>query len=180
MGFRISMSLPVSEVKILEKKLKTIGETLDRKTRLRILKTPVKNILVKAAARRAPKAKKVLIRKNWKGKETARYSPGNLKRSLKALQFRKSWNAFAGPRYFRARRGKNGQFKENPASRGNFNSNTKVDGWYAHFLNFGTRKGIKKSLFMWRAAKAVGAKLKNEIIRRTDARIKRVIKKKKL
>lgn len=59
------------------------------------------------------------------GRKVATYYPGNLKRSFKTLTFRRSAAIFIGPKLDKA--GSKGDFKGN-----------RTDGYYAHFVEFGT------------------------------------------
>ncbi len=78
--------------------------------------------LVKAMQEKAPVANRTLYRyKN--GKRVASYSPGNLKRSIKKLEhFRSKKAVFVGPEIMPRGKGKS-----------DF-SGSKVDGWYAQFV----------------------------------------------
>lgn len=60
------------------------------------------------------------------GKITASYYPGNLIRSIRRLNFRRSSAAYVGPKINKG------------SSSGVFGRGNRVDGWYAHFQEFGT------------------------------------------
>lgn len=101
---------------------------------------------------------------NGRGVRVATYKPGNLARSVKALSLRRLKRSLhIGPKI-----AKNGK--------GNFASNTKVDGYYAGFMEFGTRKqqarGFLKESF--RASKpAVLKRLKYGLEQMVKKQIKR-------
>ena len=59
------------------------------------------------------------------GRKVATYYPGNLKRSIRTLKFRRSKDLFVGPKL--GKKGSTGTFKGN-----------KVDGYYGHMVEFGT------------------------------------------
>jgi len=59
------------------------------------------------------------------GKIVATYKPGNLRRSIKTLQFRRSAAVFVGPKLDKS--GSGGMFAGN-----------KTDGYYAHWVEYGT------------------------------------------
>ncbi len=71
-----------------------------------------------SSSKRAPKGE---------GNIVAVYYPGNLKKSIRALSFRKSGSIFVGPKLQ-----KRGAF-------GEFGKGNKVDGYYAAMMEFGTR-----------------------------------------
>lgn len=60
------------------------------------------------------------------GQVVATYYPGNARRSIRTLLFRRSADLFVGPKVAKSGGGK-GEFKGN-----------RVDGWYLRFLEFGT------------------------------------------
>lgn len=64
------------------------------------------------------------------GKISATYYPGNLRESIKNLTFRKSNDIFVGPKVYK---------KKISGSKGLFGPGRgKVDGYYAHFVEYGT------------------------------------------
>lgn len=103
----------------------------DKKTRRRIMRKPA-NIVKKAAQNEVKDSKRIHYRystpkivkrrraKKGSGIVVAAYYPGNLRKSIKRLLFRRSFREFVGPKI---RRG---------SSKGVFGLNaTKVDGYYA-------------------------------------------------
>ena len=89
-----------------------------------------------------PKATKALRAPKGFGRIAATYMPGNLKRSFRALTFRRSAAVFVGPK----------AFKGNP--QGIF-SGRRVDPYYAHMVEFGTEKQ-KAQPFVKPAAESAG------------------------
>ena len=103
-------------------------------------------IVVKAARPKVPRSRKIHYRystpkvlkrrraKKGSGRIVAAYLPGNLRKSIKRLNFRRSSREFIGPRL--AKRGR---------TKGVFGLNsTKVDGYYAQFLK-GSRAAFRKA-----------------------------------
>lgn len=79
------------------------------------------------------------------GKIVATYEPGNLRRSFRALTFRRSAAVFVGP-------------KLGKSSGGHFSGN-KVDGYYAHWMEYGApAAGIAPRPFVRPAVGQVGAR----------------------
>jgi HK97 gp10 family phage protein len=113
---------------------------LDRpEVRERVLR-PAAEILQKAAQANVRVAKKAVKRygtgkfskklksPKGKGRILAIYEPGNLKLSLQVLKFKRSKALFVGAKVM----------KRNP--NGTFGKGKRADGWYAHFLEFGTKR----------------------------------------
>lgn len=96
----------------------------ERKKILRLAAKPV----VKAIKSKVKVGSKPHRRYLKDGSLAAVYHPGNLRRSVRTLTFKKSKNVFVGPKL-----GKSG------SSTGVFKGN-KVDGYYGHFLEYGTIK----------------------------------------
>lgn len=96
-----------------------------QKERKKLLRKAAKPV-IKAIKAKVKVGNKVHRRYNSKGKLVATYHPGNLKRSIRTLTFRKSKSLFVGPKL--GRRG---------ASQGTFKGN-KVDGYYGHMVEYGT------------------------------------------
>lgn len=160
------------EVKEINKKLQILLGQFDKKERKKILR-PAAKILVKAARANIKDSKKPHYRYtnasklfgNLKapkglGKKVATYLPGNLRKSIRVMSFRKSDGLHVGPRL--AKRNKDGEF-----GRG-----SRVDGWYAHFQEYGTinMPNPRNMGYMRRAF----TKSKNAVI----ARIEKAIEKK--
>ena len=104
----------------------TFKKLLDKfevKERKKILRTAARPMLKEIKAQ-APKSAKEHFRTK-DGTRVATYEPGNLQRSIVFLPFRKSNDIWIGPKV------KKGQ------STGHFSGN-KVDGYYAHWLEYGT------------------------------------------
>lgn len=117
----------------------------DKKMRRRVMRKPA-NIVVKAARPKIPRSRRVHYRYSTpkivksrraakgSGRVVAAYYPGNLRKSIKRLRFRRSSREFVGPRL--AKRGK---------TKGVFGlSSTKVDGYYAQFLR-GSRAAFRRA-----------------------------------
>lgn len=89
------------------------------------------------------------------GKKVATYSPGNLKRSIKTLDFKRSNAVFVGPNLAKG------------AAKGNFSGN-RTDAYYAGMVNSGTEKMAGK-YFVESAEVAAGAqtlRFATELLRR--------------
>ncbi|MBE9489194.1 MAG: HK97 gp10 family phage protein [Bacteroidetes bacterium] len=88
-----------------------------------------------------------------KGKVVATYYPGNLKRSIKVLRFRMATRTLTiGPKYTRN-------------SHGDFNNSKRVDGWYAHLVEFGAGGRTGRSFgFMRRAWLSTKTRVEKMII----------------
>lgn len=99
-----------------------------------------KSMLRPAAKPLVDEAKKIVRAQTWRsgkrqvhyrykgGVKVATYYPGNLARSIRVLDFKKSSDVFVGPKKSSKGEG-TGVFKGG-----------KVDGWYGHFLEFGSAK----------------------------------------
>lgn len=114
------------EVNVLVKKLHTIADRAKRKSTsaLRRGAAPI----VSAAKANAPQSNEPHHRYK-DGRKVATYYPGNLRRSIRVLPLRRTKSAvLIGPKLARSSGG--------PAE-GDFRGQ-KVDGWYAHFVEFGT------------------------------------------
>lgn len=144
-------------------KLKSVSVELDKpEVRERVLR-PAAEILQKAAQAKAPRASKVVNRYSTskfskriraprgKGHIVASYEPGNLKLAMQILKFKRSKALFVGAKVM----------KRNP--NGTFGKGKRADGWYAHFIEFGTKHSAP-SPFMRPAAmssaKAVRLRIK--------------------
>jgi hypothetical protein len=91
------------------------------------------------------------------GVVVATYQPGNLERSIKILSFRKSGYLHVGPKLA----------KKN--STGDFNSATKVDGWYATIVE-------RKHPFIRPAAMAAQASVLKQLKTDIETHLNKVIK----
>jgi hypothetical protein len=83
-------------------------------------KAPVADVPIRRYS--TPKVAKMMKAPKGMGVVVATYHPGNLSRSIKVLSFRKSGYLFVGPKV------------DKKGSSGDFNSASKVDGWYAHIV----------------------------------------------
>jgi len=81
------------------------------------------------------------------GKVVATYKPGNLRRSIKALTFRRSSAVFVGPKL------------QKGGSTGTFSGN-RTDGYYAHMVEYGTINQTPQPFIRPGAAAAGPAALK--------------------
>lgn len=132
------ISIDQSDVKELNSKLEKLSKSLDDKTVKAIMRKNAKPF-IKTARLKAPVARRVVKRYNTAklsgklkapkgyGKVVASYAPGNLGRSIRSLPLRRLKKAvLVGPK--KAKRNDTGLFKSN-----------RVDGFYGHFVEFGTR-----------------------------------------
>ena len=134
-------------------KLRTIPALFDKpEVRERILR-PAAEILQREAQAKVRVAQRAVKRygtakfsrriKAAKGSGTvlATYEPGNLRMALQVLNFKRSKALFVGAKVM----------KRKP--NGTFGKGKRADGWYAHFLEYGT-KNAKAYPFMRPAAMA--------------------------
>lgn len=163
-----------AEVSRAMAKLKALPELFDKpEVRDRVLR-PAAEILQKAAqanVRNAPKAvkrystskgSKNIRAPKGKGNVVATYEPGNLKLSMQVLKFRRSKALFVGAKVM----------KRNPS--GTFGKGRRADGWYAHFIEFGTKRA-KARPFMRPAALANAKGVRQRISYGVDLEMKRWI-----
>lgn len=119
------------------KKLRALGKEFPEKQRKKILRKAAKPLI--AAARNnipdsdephfrydTPKLNGRLRAPKGQGRIVAVYYPGNLRKSIKTKTFRRSQDIFVGPKT--ARR----------STSGKFGLGSRVDGYYAHWMEFGT------------------------------------------
>lgn len=104
------------------------------------------NSLKDAMVQRAPQSNRV-VKRYKNGKLIATYHPGNLKRSIQLLDLRDKANVYVGVKIQPRGKGK-GVF-----------SGSNVDGYYAHFVEYGRRKRP----FIRPAVDAVGSKVLREL-----------------
>jgi HK97 gp10 family phage protein len=91
-------------------------------------------------------------------KVEAHYHPGNLKRSIKVLDFLNTKYLYiVGPEIARK-------------TKGHFRNDKKVDGWYAHFVEYGTAH-FSGSFFMRRAYEMT----KRRVVRMITSKIQQII-----
>ena len=118
-----------ADVKAILKTLKQLPIDV-KKERKRILRKAAKP-MVASAQQKAPVLRtRRRVTVTLKGGEKVTYYPGNLRLSLKTLEFRKSQAVFVGPKVVKRRRGG----EEYGKSRG------KVDAFYAAMIEYGTRQ----------------------------------------
>lgn len=87
---------------------------------------PAGDLIAAAIAGRAPISDRPHYRyKKGQGK-VATYFPGNLRRSIKRLPLRKTRDVWVGP------------FLDKTSAGGIYSSDSKTDGYYAHFVEYGT------------------------------------------
>lgn len=165
-------SLIDAEIAKAMAKLKNLAVSLDTpEIRERVLR-PAAEILQKAAQAKVPVAKRVVHRyatgkfskkikaPKGKGHIVASYEPGNLKLALQVLKFKRSKALFVGAKVM----------KRNPS--GTFGKGRRADGWYAHFIEFGTRNATAKP-FMRPAAMATASAVRGQIKKGLDLEVKR-------
>lgn len=114
-----------AEVEAAIKSLKTLPKELEKKTKRKILREAAKP-LITAARANVPVSDQPHHRyKN--GRKVATYFPHNLRKSIQTLVFRRTKDLFVGPRL--AKRAKTGDFGKG----------RRIDGYYAHWVEYGTR-----------------------------------------
>ena len=123
-----------------------------RKSILKKAAIPLQNAAVAAA----PRSKKPHRRK--KGGLSIVYFPGNLKGSIQILNFRKSQDVFVGAK-----------ISKKSQSAAAYGRGRRVDGYYAHMVEFGTRNYTARP-FMRPAADAT-RKIVNEQIKKGITRL---------
>jgi HK97 gp10 family phage protein len=82
--------------------------------------------MVRAAEAKAPVGSRIHYRYDGQGKIVAEYHPGNLQRSIRVLDLKKSHDVFVGPK---VNKGK---------ASGKFANRARVDAYYAHMVEYGT------------------------------------------
>lgn len=157
----------VRELEVLKKKLASVSDNAKKASQGAFRQAAP--ILISAIQGRAPqsdaphhryntpKISGRLRAPNGLGKIVATYMPGNLKRSFKALVFRRSAAVFVGPKL--DKRGGGGTF-----------SGARTDGYYAHWVEYGAPEaGIAPQPFVRPAVAAAGPttlRLATELIKR--------------
>lgn len=151
------------EVADLMAKLKTLS--LDAKKQSKSVFRSSAKPLVETIQFFAPESEKPHSR--WlKGKKVATYYPGNLARSFQVLIFNQSPAVFVGPKVNKT--GPHGDFKGN-----------RVDGYYAHWIEFGAPgAGLPPRPFVKPAVQTSGDLVLKKAIVLFQKRIKRATKKK--
>lgn len=119
-------------------------------------------VLISAIQGRAPASEKPHSRYR-SGKIVATYHPGNLRRSIKTLTFRRSAAVFVGPKLDKG--GSGGEFRGN-----------RTDGYYAHWMEYGAPgAGIPPEPFVKPAVDAAGGttlRLATEFLKREIQRVR--------
>lgn len=153
-------------------KLKDLTVAIDTpEVRERVLR-PAAEILQRAAQANVRDAKRAVKRygtgkfskriKAPKGKGTvvATYEPGNLRLSMQVLKFKRSKALFVGAKVM----------KRTPS--GTFGKGRRADGWYAHFIEFGTRRARARP-FMRPAVHATERAVKMRIKQGLEGEVRR-------
>jgi len=153
------------EVKEAIKKLQLLPKEFSKKTKRKMLRKAAKPLINAARNNigdsnephyryKTSKASNKLRAPKGKGNVVAVYHPGNLRKSIKALTFRKSSDIFVGPRV--AKRG----------SGGHYGKGSRVDGYYDAMVEFGTRNTAGQA-YMRRAVPAATQAVQKKIISET-------------
>lgn len=129
----------VEEVNDAIRKLQKVSTQAKRESQSAFRKVAPE--LINAIKSRAPQSDEPHHRYS-NGQIVATYYPGNLRRSFKTLVFRNSPAVFVGPKLDKG--GSGGKFKGN-----------RTDGYYAHFVEFGTESQPPRP-FVRPAADATG------------------------
>lgn len=162
------------EVAAIGQKFRQLIASLDDRTLKDILIYAAQPLQEKAA-QNAPKSTRThyryntpkLVRKlrapNGKGVKVATYGPGNLARSIKTLSFRRmKRSVLVGPKLARTAKGK-------------FTTSGRVDGYYASFVEAGTRKQSGK-----RYLKGAAVSARSAVIRRLSSSLEKQLQRKAL
>lgn len=141
---QMAMGSLESEIAKAIAKLKALAVDIDKpEVRDRVLR-PAAEILQKAAQSNVRDASKTVKRyatskfskkiraPKGRGNVVATYEPGNLRISMQLLKFRRSKAVFVGAKVM----------KRSPS--GTFGRGKRADGWYAHFVEFGTKRAKAK------------------------------------
>jgi len=135
---RFRATISDAEIKQLNATLLRLGKRVEKNRRKVLLKAA--KILTESIRSYVPVAPKIVVRYKYKGKNAKKsgkgegkivaiYLPGNLRRSIKVLPLRRTEAVFVGPK-----------LAKGSSSKGFFASNSRVDGWYAHFMEYGTSR----------------------------------------
>lgn len=162
-----------SEIKEIGNKFKSFIKSLDDKTLRDVLQYAAQP-LIESASRSAPRSTRTHYRystpklarslraPNGKGVRIATYGPGNLSRSIRALSFRRMKRSIlVGPKLAKG------------SKKGKFTGNGRVDGFYAHFVEFGTKKQ-RANPFM----KSAAAQSRSAVVRRLQTSLDRLMQRK--
>jgi HK97 gp10 family phage protein len=166
------------EVKEAIKKLQLLPKEFRKKERKKVLRKAAKPLIEAAQNNisdsnephfryKTSKASNKMKAPKGKGNVIAVYHPGNLRKSIKALTFRRSGDVFVGPRV--AKRG----------SGGHYGKGSRIDGYYAAFMEFGT-KDFPGTGYMRRAVPTATQKVQNIIIQETKKKVEQFARKNKI
>lgn len=160
----ITVKVPDSELKKFNREIKKVAKKLDDKTLKKAFRKGSKPF-VNAAKAKAPAARRDVHRYSTAKMSSARrapkgmgairatYTPGNLGRSMRVLPMRRlKRSVLIGPRRMRRP--------------GGVFAGRRVDGWYAHFVEFGTKHSRKRPFVQpaWEGSKAaVMSKIRLEL-----------------
>lgn len=117
-------TVEIEGVRELKRKLEKLEKSFDKKAKRKILR-PAAHMMKKEAEANTP-ISQAPHKRYRKGSLIATYYPGNLKRSINVLSFRKTDALHIGPKIKKDARGDH--------------TGRKVDGYYARFVEFGTSK----------------------------------------
>ncbi|RMH11192.1 MAG: hypothetical protein D6698_16780 [Gammaproteobacteria bacterium] len=112
-----------------------------------------------------PKLVKNIRAPKGKGVRVASYEPGNLSRSIKVLNYKRSKDLFVGPK----------KAKRNP--QGNF-AGRRADGYYAHWVEYGVpSRGIPATPFVRPAVAAAKGAVKDAVVQEARKAVDQLLKK---
>lgn len=158
------------EVKKINDNLNGLLALFDKKGKQEILK-PAADILVDAARENVPESDETHYRYSTaklakgirapkgKGNVVGVYHPGNLRKAIRRLLFRKSDAVWVGPKVSKGRFGE-------------FGKGNRVDGYYAHWMEFGSAHFAGTS-YMRRAYNAKKGLIKAKIAQGVKSKIVR-------
>lgn len=167
-----------AELKVINKNLERILARFKGKERKKIVRPASKILIAKAQSNisdsdkphkrySTPKLSDKLRAPKGMGKVVATYYPGNLRKSIQELRLRRTFAILVGPRV--NKRG----------SKGDFGKGKRVDGYYAHMVEFKTRinNGANRSFaFMRRAFTAKKSMMYQSIYREARKALQRAKK----
>lgn len=166
------ISIDKKDIQELNNKLANLGKSLDDKTLRKLMRKNAKPF-IQAARLKAPVSRRIVHRYNTpklsgklrapkgSGKIVASYSPGNLGRSINTLPLRRLKRAIIiGPK--KQKRNNAGLFR-----------GARVDGFYAHFVEFGTRYTQAKPFVA-----PAWSQTRNQVLRGIESDLNKLILKK--
>lgn len=166
------------EVREAIKKLEALPKEFSKREKRKVLRKAAKPMIEAARNNisdsnephyryKTSKASNKIKAPKGKGNVIAVYHPGNLRKSIRAMTFRRSGDVFVGPRV--AKRG----------SGGHYGKGSRVDGYYAAFMEFGT-KNFPGTSYMRRAVPTATQKVQNIIIQETKKKVEAFARKNKI